>query len=250
MLAVLDHRKKLAARLTPAGSGSYDSHIGGFARRAFLAARAGALVTDLTDEQLTRRLGLVTAVALLGGRMLPGASPGRFAVAGVAGWMLGAWLEEREQRRAMDTSLALPDALDRLAVCTVAGMSVEAALRRAARSTDGLIAASLQRSIALLDAGASLNEALAALIAGPGGEAWSPTVAAIERASKLGSPVSAALVAHAREQRGQARAVMEAKARAAPVKVVFPLVFCFLPAFLILAIGPVAMSALRTLAEL
>jgi hypothetical protein len=55
-----------------------------------------------------------------------------------------------------------------------------------------------------------------------------------------------ALVAQAREMRSRRRIAAEEAARTAPVKMLFPLVVCFLPAFVILTVAPVVLSALRS----
>ena len=74
-------------------------------------------------------------------------------------------------------------------------------------------------------------------------------LAQVIRAERFGSSLADTLVAHARELRSRARAAAEAEARTAPVKLIFPLVFCFLPAFVLLTIAPIAISAIRTLSK-
>jgi tight adherence protein C len=82
----------------------------------------------------------------------------------------------------------------------------------------------------------------------------SPDVASLvevlRRSDRLGVPLAPALRTFSSEVRARVRAIAEAEIASAPVKLVFPLVFCFLPAFVVLAIGPVAISAIRTLTAL
>ena len=67
----------------------------------------------------------------------------------------------------------------------------------------------------------------------------------LRRAEILGLPVAVTLADLAREMRERRRASAEEEARGAPVKVLFPIVVCFLPAFMLLTIAPVVIVALR-----
>lgn len=187
---------------------------------------------------------------VFGSRLIPGTPLGSPILGALAALWLAAWLESKDQSATEESLAAMPDVLDRMAVCALSGRSVEQSLRIVARRAPGPAGSSLRAAAGILDAGGSRSEALAHLIKGDSGGAWTEPVAAMERAERLGVPISDVLVGQAREQRAQLRAVLEARARAAPVKIVFPLVFCFLPAFLVLAVGPVALSAMRTLTSL
>lgn len=83
-----------------------------------------------------------------------------------------------------------------------------------------------------VEAEAARTPALAALLA---------LVAASERS---GAPVGAALVQLAGSIRAQARRAAMARARTVPVRLLFPLVFLVLPAFLLLTVAPVVLAGL------
>lgn len=255
MIAVLrrGHGGAVRARLglVPAASstGRLVARIGRWLRP--VAHRIGpAAVRDLDDETLGRRLLLGGVGAMLGARLLPGTPFGRAALGAVGMVLLSARLERRDRERSAEAILAMPDLLDRIAMCVLAGRSVEHALRIVSRDAVGDAGNGPRLAVATLDAGGSRRDAFDALLRGPSGDAWQAPVAALERAERLGVPVADVLVAQAREMRHQARTIVEAQVRAAPIKLVFPLVFCFMPAFIVLAVGPVALSALKTLSSL
>jgi tight adherence protein C len=72
--------------------------------------------------------------------------------------------------------------------------------------------------------------------------------AALEAAERWGAPPAEALAARAEALRTRARLDAEAAAGRAAVRLAFPLVLCFLPAFVLLTVVPTVAGALRALA--
>jgi tight adherence protein C len=70
---------------------------------------------------------------------------------------------------------------------------------------------------------------------------------ALTRAHRLGGSVHGSLRTIVAELRNDRRVRAEESARRAPVKMLFPLVFLILPAFLLLTVGPVLLSTVRSL---
>ena len=168
----------------------------------------------------------------------------------VVGWRVGIALDGRAARAgSIDARRALPFALDRLSTCLLAGMSVERAIRVIAPATPGRLGDALSDGLAALDIGMTRAQAYQRIADRAGIEEVRSLTAALIRAERFGTSLSDALVAQARELRSRARAAAEAEARTAPVKLIFPLVFCFLPAFVLLTIAPIAISAIRTLSK-
>ena len=123
----------------------------------------------------------------------------------------------RERRRLRLLVVSLPDALDLLAVGAAAGRGPAAGFAEIARSGAGPLAEELGATVAELECGRPLGDALAGLRARvPGGEV-ATLCASIERSRRFGSPLADQLrrqsTALRREQR---RAVEERAARAAP----------------------------------
>jgi tight adherence protein C len=139
--------------------------------------------------------------------------------------------------------------LDRLSTCMLAGMSVERALRAIAPSTPGRLGEAIARGLQGLDVGMTRAQAYERIAEHAGIDEVRSLMSALMRAERFGTSLSDTLVAQARELRSRARAAAEAEARTAPVKLIFPLVFCFLPAFVLLTIAPIAISAIRTLSK-
>jgi tight adherence protein C len=123
----------------------------------------------------------------------------------------------RERRRWRLLVAALPDALDLLAVGTAAGRSPAAGFAEIARAGVGPLAEELAATVAELECGRPLGEALAQLRARVPGSEVATLCAAMERSRRFGSPLADQLrrqsTALRREQR---RAVEERAARAAP----------------------------------
>jgi tight adherence protein C len=123
----------------------------------------------------------------------------------------------RERRRRRLLVASLPDALDLLAVGTAAGRSPSAGFAEIARAGAGPLAEELRATVAELECGRPLGEALAGLRARVPGSDVATLCASIERSRRFGSPLADQLrrqsTALRREQR---RAVEEHAARAAP----------------------------------
>lgn len=180
-------------------------------------------------------------------------APGARALAAVplgawAGWRVGRTMHFRGDRaRADEVRRALAPALDRLSTCVLAGMSIERALRVVAPSTPGPLGEALSKGVRALEVGCLRARAYRHVVDHAGVEEVHSVMASLARAERFGTSVSGALLAQAAELRGRARAAAETEAQTAPLKMVFPLVFCFLPAFVLLTVAPIALSAIRTL---
>jgi tight adherence protein C len=72
-------------------------------------------------------------------------------------------------------------------------------------------------------------------------------VAALSRTETLGTSLSEAMRELAAQVREARRAAAGERARKAPVKMLFPLVFLVLPAFLLLTVVPVLLTTLKSI---
>lgn len=157
-----------------------------------------------------------------------------------AGVRMRGQVRGRRQRRELAALEAeVPLAADLLAVALGAGSTPYLALRIAAGSGPPRTAERFRR---VLDATASerLVDALAA------GAADAPPLRALLEvliaSERDGAPVGPALARLAGERRAQGRRVALARARTVPVRLLFPLVFLVLPAFLLLGVAPVLLA--------
>ena len=203
-------------------------------------------------ERLLQRCALGAALAAI---LIASSTHGYRVLAAVPlglviGWRAGLSFDARADRAGMiDARRALPFALDRLSTCLLAGMSVERAIRVIAPRTTGRLGEALSDGLAALDIGMTRAQAYQRIADRAGIEEVRSLTSALIRAERFGTSLADTLVAQARELRSRARAAAEAEARTAPVKLIFPLVFCFLPAFVLLTIAPIAISAIRTLSK-
>jgi tight adherence protein C len=151
----------------------------------------------------------------------------------------------RRRERAVDAGV--PQMLDLLAAGSRAGLSAELALRQAAAVVGGPLGDDLGDVFGQADLGARWREGLAAYSAISGSRDLRRTVAVLERTEQLGSPLTDASRDLAGSVRQARRAAVLERARTAPVKMLFPLVFLILPAFLLLTVVPVLLATVRAI---
>lgn len=145
-----------------------------------------------------------------------------------------------ERLRAIDRDF--PETLDLLCICVEAGLGLQAGLNQVAENTDGLLAQEWRRVLNDVRLGASLSRSLTSLAERCPTPAVRHFVAAVNQASELGLsmvPVLRAQAAHARESR---RLSISEQAHKIPIKVLFPLILCLLPALMIVVVGPAGLA--------
>jgi tight adherence protein C len=235
-------------RPTQAGGGSSPLAFLTRGRSAPAALRLG-LPGRIARAGLDARLSLGAvlaaklAAAVAGGiaaLLAAPAAPGRIAVlvaAGMpaAGFVLPDALLEREARRRRRRLLAaLPDALDLLAVGSASGRSPAAGFAQIARAGQGPLAEELRMTVAEVECGRPLSEALHSLRERVPGSEVATLCASIERSRRLGSPLAEQLRRQsAALRRDQRRAIEERAARAAP-KIQLVVALVLVPSVLLL----------------
>ena len=151
----------------------------------------------------------------------------------------------RRRHAALDRQV--PQLLDLLAAGSSAGLSAELALRRAAEALPGELGEELRGVFGDADLGGRWRANLAALAASTGSSDLRRTVAVLERTEVLGSSLVEATRDLASAVRQSRRTATLERARTAPVKMLFPLVFMILPAFLLLTVVPVLLTTVRSI---
>lgn len=166
--------------------------------------------------------------------------------------MVGAWglprvVARREERRRVERFEAdLPEIVDLLVLAVGAGCNVSLALAAAARRGTGPLAAELGRVTAEVGLGRRLADALDDL-PDRAGESTRPLAAALAGCERYGAPLVPTLERIADDVRRQRQRRAEEHARKVPVKMLFPLVLCILPAFALLTVAPLIAGALHEL---
>ena len=151
-----------------------------------------------------------------------------------------------ERRRLLRIERDLPEVVDLLLLAVGAGLSVRQATAAVARRSTTLLGSELGRAVAEADRGRRLADALDE-VPSRAGDAVRPLVGALAASERYGAPLAPALDRLAAEVRATARRRAEEAARRVPVKLLFPLVLCILPAFALLTVAPLIASALRSL---
>ncbi|MET1003243.1 MAG: type II secretion system F family protein [Acidimicrobiia bacterium] len=149
----------------------------------------------------------------------------------------------RRGRRAAHVLLVeLPVAVDLTAVAIGAGYT--------AFGTVGVVARWGAPAVAAVFAGIDRRAALGAPFdvalreAGAAAPPVQPLTDVLRTSGRLGAPIAASLATLSQEVRADARRRAEARARTVPVRLLFPLVFCVLPAFALLTVVPVLVSGM------
>jgi tight adherence protein C len=208
-------------------------------------AAIGAVVLRLLHRPHgdARRLGralLAGAVAL---PVLPVAAPGL----AMAVWGAPALSMRRARRARAEAVLrSLPEVVDLLHLAVGAGLTVPLAVEAVARRADGPIATELRVAVDEVAMGRRLADALVDVPV-RAGEAVRPVVTALVASDRYGAPLAASLGRIAAEVRADRRRRAEEIARRVPVKLLFPLVCCVLPAFGLLTLAPLIAGAVAAL---
>jgi tight adherence protein C len=168
--------------------------------------------------------------------------------------LAGAWflprLRQRRSRTRRDDAIqrSLPELVDLLHLAVASGLTVPLALDAVVRRAEpGPLVAEVATALDEVAIGRRLGDALDD-VPGRTSEAVRPLVAALVASDRYGAPLGDALDRLAAEVRADRRRRAEEAARKVPVKLLFPLVCCVLPAFGLLTLAPLlagAVSALR-----
>lgn len=148
------------------------------------------------------------------------------------------FLHGRAHDRQKEIELELPDILDQLTVTVEAGLGFEAAVARVAASSDGPLAEEFGRTLQDIQLGLSRNEALAALAKRTASPDLRQLIVALDQADRLGVPLAQTLRVQSGEMRIRRKIRAEEAAAKLPVKLVFPLILCIMPALFVALLGP------------
>jgi tight adherence protein C len=167
---------------------------------------------------------------------------------GVVAWRLPSFVRGRASRRRRARADAeLPQLLDLLAAASSAGLSAPLSLRRAVGALEGPLAEELHGVLQAVELGGRWRDELRFVAERLGLPDLRRTVAALTRTETLGSSLATSMQDLAERVRASRRAAVTERARTAPVKMLFPLVFLVLPAFLLLTVVPVLLTTLQSI---
>lgn len=225
-------------RLVQAGFWSPD------ATRIFFGARVAATVVLVlaglvAGAMLNFRLPLMLLLALwLGG----------------LGWLVpSGYVRRRRQKRRLEISRALADALDLLVACVEAGIGLNQALARVAEEVRN-ISEALSAEFVMVNleirAGTARDRALRNLAERTGVEDIENLVSTLIQTERFGTSVGRALRVQADTLRQKRRQRAEEAAAKTTIKLVFPLVLFVFPALFVVILGPAVIQVIRALGDL
>jgi tight adherence protein C len=189
---------------------------------------------------LGRLIGLKVVLAVVFG--------GFFLVLGQPVWALGFalagffgpdyWIATEKDKRQAAMRDAAADTIDQLTIVVEAGLGFDAALLRVASTNDGPLAAELQHTVSDMRAGVPRDLALKGLADRTRITEIRQLVVALTQAQRHGTPLADTLRVQSAELRDKRTQRVEEKAAKLGTKMIFPIVFCFMPVFFIIILVP------------
>ena len=213
-----------------------------FRAAALLGCRISAVFGGESDDEALLGVSVVVAAAVLA---LSGPLGG-LTVASAAALLLRARRRARRRLREMRIERGLPEVIDLLELVVAAGLPTAAALSGIASRTPEPFRAELSEVLRRSAAGEPLAESLQRLRSSLG-PSVAPLVYAVTAAEIDGVPLGPALERAGDEAHRHRRVRAEEAARRVPIFMLFPLVFCILPAFCCLTVVPLLVGAIADL---
>jgi tight adherence protein C len=225
----------LTGKFTPQG---YREEV---AHKLVLAGNPGSLNVD--QILVLKLLGMVSILAWLPLIILLQFS-GLLAFVSVA-FLWGAsfmftdvYLSRKIEDRQHEIAVQLPDVLDLLVISVEAGLGFEQALERTTAAVPGPLADEFRRMLRETRIGATRADALRAMDERCDVPELRAFILAMLQADTFGVSIARILRAQADEMRVRRRLRAQEQAQKAPVKMLFPLVFCIFPSIFVVILGP------------
>ena len=155
-------------------------------------------------------------------------------------------LQNRVLKRKEEISRGLPDAIDMLLMCVNAGLAFPAALTKVAETQSGPVAEEFYRVTKEVQLGQSRADALIAMANRTNEPRVQKFVSAMVQVDRFGIPVSSVLSEQAKEMRSARRESAREQGQKVPLKILAPIMLCFLPCVLIIILGPAVLGIIKT----
>ena len=236
---------QVARRFTPEG---YRDEV---ARKLVLGGKTSEVSVDqiLVWKLLGLMSGLVWLPLFLFGLHLSGILTLAFvAVLWGCSFMLpDVYLSRAIDERRHSIAVQLPDILDLLVISVEAGLGFEQALDRTTSAIPGALSDEFRRMLRETRFGSSRADALRAMDERCDVPELRTFILAMLQADTFGVSISRILRSQADEMRVRRRLRAQQQAQKAPVKMLFPMVFCIFPSIFVVILGPAMISLARTL---
>lgn len=154
-------------------------------------------------------------------------------------------LKNKVLKRKQEIADLLPDAIDLLQMCVGAGLAFPAALAKVAETQAGPVAEEFARVTAEVQLGQSRVEALHAMAERTKEPHVSKFVSSMSQVDSFGIPISNVLKEQSKQMRMIRRERAREKGQKVPIKLLAPIMLCFLPCVMVIILGPAILSIIR-----
>jgi tight adherence protein C len=155
------------------------------------------------------------------------------------------WLYSTAANRIKQIEMSLPDVIDLLVISVEAGLAFDMALAKVVEKIKGPLAEEFAKVLSEIKMGKTRQAALKDLSARVGSENLHSFLTMIVQSTVMGFAIGPILRIQSDTMRVARRQRAEEAAMKAPIKMVFPLVFCIFPALFIVILGPAAIRILQ-----
>jgi tight adherence protein C len=156
-------------------------------------------------------------------------------------------LNRKIEDRQKEISRKLPDILDLLVISVEAVLGFEQALDRTCTAVPGALSDEFRRMLHEIRIGSTRADALRAMADRSDVPELRGFILAMLQADTFGVSISRLLRSQADEMRIKRRLMAQEKAQKAPVKMLFPLVFCIFPSIFVVILGPAMINISKAL---
>jgi tight adherence protein C len=154
-------------------------------------------------------------------------------------------LQNRVMKRKELIARSLPDAIDMLLMCVSAGLAFPAALSKVAETQSGPVAEEFSRVTKEVQLGQSRADSLIAMAKRTNEANVQKFVSAMVQVDRFGIPITSVLSEQSTEMRMNRRESAREQGQQVPLKILAPIMLCFLPCVLIIILGPAMLGIIR-----
>jgi tight adherence protein C len=145
-----------------------------------------------------------------------------------------------DRRKTMERQL--PDIIDLLVISVEAGLGFEAAMGRVVQNVPGDLSDEFKRTLSETRVGVSRHDAFRNMAERTDVDDLNSFILSLIQADQFGVSIARMLRVQAEEMRIRRRQRIQEKAFAAPVKMIFPMLFCIFPSIFIVILGPAVIN--------